>query len=65
MKIFTYILLGIATVLLIFNVTLIDYKNPFEGDSVVAIIGIFAALCAIFILLIFRMSKKITDKLNG
>lgn len=65
MKIFTYILLGIASVLLIFNVTLIDFKNPFEGDSVVAIIGIFAALCAIFILLIFRMSKKITDQLKG
>jgi hypothetical protein len=65
MKIFTYILLAIASALIIFNVTLIDFQNPLEGDSFIAIVGILAALCAIFILLIFRMSKKITDKLKG
>ena len=65
MKFFTYILLAIATALIIFNVTLIDFNNPFEGDSVIAIIGIVAAFCAVSILLLFRMSKKITEKLNN
>ncbi len=65
MKIFTTILIVIAFALIIFNVTLLDFENPFEGDSLVALIGIAAALCAVFILLIFRMSKKIEDKLKN
>ncbi len=65
MKIFTTILLLIAAALIIFNVTMIDFKNPFEGDSVVALIGVLASFCAIFILLIFRISKKINDKLSN
>lgn len=51
--------------LIIFNLTLLDFQNPFEGKSVVALIGITAAFCAIFILLIFKMSKKIEEKLKG
>ena len=65
MKIFTTILIVIAFALIVFNVTLLDFENPFEGDSLVAVIGIAAALCAVFILLIFRMSKKIEDKLKN
>lgn len=65
MKIFTTILIVIAFALIVFNVTLLDFENPFEGDSLVALIGIAAALCAVFILLIFRMSKKIVDKLKN
>lgn len=65
MKIFTNILLFIAIALIAFNVTLLDFKNPLDGDSSVALIGILAAICAVIILLIFRMSKKIEDKLKG
>lgn len=65
MKIFTLILMIIAFSLVVFNLTLIDYENPFEGNSMVALIGIAASLCAIFILLIFRMSKKIEEKLKN
>jgi hypothetical protein len=64
MKIFTNILVLLAVALLIFNVTLIDFKNPFSGDSAVAFIGIIASFCAVLILLIFRMSKKIVEKMN-
>ncbi|MGV3695854.1 hypothetical protein [Flavobacterium sp.] len=62
MKIFTAILIVIAIGLVIFNVTLVDFEKPFEGNSMAALIGIAASLCAIFILLIFRMSKKIEEK---
>jgi hypothetical protein len=65
MKVFTTILIVIAFALIVFNVTLLDFEKPLEGDSLVALIGIAAALCAVFILLIFRMSKKIEDKLKN
>ena len=64
MKIFTNILVLLAVALLIFNITLIDFKNPLNGDSVVAFVGIAASFCAVLILLIFRMSKKLVDKMN-
>jgi hypothetical protein len=65
MKIFTSILILIAVGLVIFNFTLIDFNKPFEGNSSIALIGVVASFCAIFILLIFKLSKKIDDKLNN
>ncbi len=65
MKIFTTILICIAIGLIIFNLTMLDYKNPFEGNSMVALIGVAASFCAVFILLIFKMSKKIEEKLKN
>lgn len=62
MKIFTSILVIIAIALIIFNITLLDFDHLFEGNSMVALIGIAASFCAIFILLIFRMSKMIEEK---
>lgn len=45
---YVYLVLGIlAVVLMIFNSTQIDTNAPFKGDSLVAIIGIVAPLCAI------------------
>lgn len=64
MKIFTSILVILAIALIVFNVTLLDFRNPFQGDSMVAFIGIAASFCAVLILLIFRMSKKIEEKMN-
>jgi ABC-type transport system involved in cytochrome bd biosynthesis fused ATPase/permease subunit len=51
----------LAVALIIFNVTLLDYRNPFQGDSVVAFIGL-QPLCAVLILLILK--KKIEEKSN-
>lgn len=65
MKIFTGVLVVLALALIVFNITLIDFKNPFEGDSAVAFIGIAASSCAVLILLIFRISKKIEEKTNN
>lgn len=64
MKIFTNILVLLAVALIIFNVTLLDYRNLFQGDSVVAFIGIAASLCAVLILLILKTAKKIEEKSN-
>lgn len=65
MKIFTTILIVLAIALIVFNITLLDFDSPFEGNSMVALIGIAASFCAVFILLIFKMSKKIEDKLKN
>jgi hypothetical protein len=64
MKIFTYIILALALVLIGINAMMLDFKNLFEGDSLVALIGILAILCAVVILLIFKMSKAIDEKLK-
>lgn len=62
MKIFTTVLILFALALIVFNITLLDFNNIFEGDSLVGLIGIMASICAVLILVIFRMSKLIQDK---
>lgn len=65
MKIFTNILIFLAAALIVVNVFLLDFNKLLEGDSMVALIGIVASFCAVLILLIFRMSKKIEEKLKN
>jgi len=65
MKIFTTLLIIVAIALIIFNITILDFNNPMEGDSFVALVGVIASFCAVFILLIFKMSKKIEQKLKN
>ncbi len=62
MRTFTYILIFLALALVIFNITLLDFDNLFQGDSLIALIGVVASFCAILILLIFRTSKVIEEK---
>ena len=64
MKIFINILVLLAVGLIIFNITMLDFINPLQGNSAVALIGIGASFCAVLILLIFKMSKKIEEKMN-
>lgn len=64
MKVFTNVLVVLALGLIGFNITLLDFKNPFEGNSMVAFIGIAASVCAVLILLIFKLSKNIEEKMN-
>ncbi len=63
-KNFVIVLIVIAVVLIAYNVTLINYQNPFEGNSTIALIGIVASLSAIVLLLIYLTSKKIQKKIN-
>ncbi len=65
MKIFIYILIFLAIGLIIFNITLLDFNHLLEGNSLVALIGIVASICAVLILLIFKMSKSLTDKMQN
>ena len=63
MKVFTIILSVIALALVIFNATKLNFDALFEGESQTALITIVAALCAIILLQILRISKKI-EKLS-
>lgn len=65
MKIFTLILNIIAAVLIIYNATKLDFKEPFQGESMIAAITILASLCAILLLQVLRISKKIEEKSKG
>ncbi|WP_127136190.1 hypothetical protein [Flagellimonas oceanensis] len=63
-KTFAIVLIILALALIAYNVTLVDFENPLQGDSTVALIGIVASLCAIVLMLIFMTSKKIDKKLK-
>lgn len=64
MKIVTIIFTIIAIALIGYNFTEINFDAPFEGQSVVALITILASLCAIALLQILRLSKKVDQKLK-
>jgi hypothetical protein len=65
MKIFTIVFTIIALGLILFNITQLDWNAPFEGDSVVVLITIFASLCAIILLQILRLSKRVEKQINA
>ena len=62
MKIFVYILLAVAAGLCIFNITQLDFDNLFEGDSLIAAIGVLGSACVLLLLLILQTSLKIKTK---
>lgn len=62
MKIFSIVVIILALALIIFNATKINFESPFEGNSTIALIGIVSGFCAIVLMLIFLVSKKIEEK---
>lgn len=65
MKIFIHILSLLAVALIIFNATQLNFDALLDGQSLVALITIIASLCAIMLLQILRISKKIEAKSKG
>ena len=65
MKILNIILVLVALTLIGYNATQINLDNPFKGDSLIALITIFAALCAILLLRILAVSKKIEKTIKS
>lgn len=64
MKVFKIILAVLAIVLLIYNLTIIDFSNPFNKESTIAIIGVVACICALLLLAILNISGKIKRKIT-
>lgn len=64
MKKLIYVLGVIALILVIFNLFQIDYADAFKGDSLVAVIGVVAGVCAILLLVILLLAKKIQQRMR-
>lgn len=64
MKLFINVLMIVAILLIGFNITQVDFSDPFGDDSVVAVITVIAGLCAILLLAILKVSKKIEETLK-
>lgn len=65
MKYFAYTIIALALILGVFNATKIDFNAPFEGESIVGVITLLASLCAIILMLILLVSKRIEQKVKG
>ena len=65
MKLFTSITTILAIALIIYNASKLDFSALFQGESIVAMITILASLCAIALVQILRVSKKIEAKTKG
>ena len=59
-----YFFITIAILLLIFNLTKIDFENLFSEDSKVGLTGSLACTCTILLLIILYVSKKINNKVK-
>ncbi|UOB15997.1 hypothetical protein [Abyssalbus ytuae] len=64
MKIFSLIFIVIAFAVCVYNITLVNFSNPFEGDSMIAVIGVLATLCAILLITILYLSKRVQEKIK-
>jgi xanthine/uracil permease len=64
MKYFAIVIIVIAFGLGVFNITKINTQAPFEGESIVALITLLASLCAIVLMLILLVSKRIEEKVK-
>lgn len=62
MKIFIYVLISLAVGIIAYNLTKLDPNNWLQGDSSIAVFGILSGLCAILVLSILLISKKIAAK---
>lgn len=59
MKILIWILSIFAIGLIIFNATKLNFEALFTGESLTAVMTILAGLCALILLQILRISRKI------
>ena len=62
MKVFTYIFLIASALMIILNITKLDFNNLFAGDSLIAIVSILALACGIILILIVNKAKKVVSK---
>tara|TARA_B100000927_G_scaffold66255_1_gene52233 strand:- start:1456 stop:1662 length:207 start_codon:yes stop_codon:yes gene_type:complete len=59
MKVITRILMFLSIGMILFNLFQLNWQSPLEGKSLIALIGIIASSCALLLLIILEISKKI------
>jgi len=57
-----YFFITLAVLLLLFNLTKVDFGQLFSKDGKIGLIGVLACSCAVVLLLILYVSKKINSK---
>lgn len=62
MKLFLQILGLLSLGMIVFNIVLIDFNDPLQGDSLIAIIGVMASGSSLLLLCILYLSLKIKAK---
>ncbi|WP_108807975.1 MULTISPECIES: hypothetical protein [Aquimarina] len=65
MKYFIYLLITIATGLIIYNITYLDFDDLLIGDSKTALIGVFSSACVVLLMAILLVSRNIQKKKRG
>lgn len=65
MKNFLRIMLVVAFSMLVFNLTMVDWNTPTQGDSLIALIGILASASAFVLVWILILSLKISAEQKG
>jgi len=64
MKVALPIFIILALGMCIFNLTQMDWSNPLEGNSSIALIGAMASASAFLLIFILILSKKVQKKLK-
>ncbi|MDX1603733.1 hypothetical protein HC174_11985 [Salinimicrobium sp. CDJ15-81-2] len=62
MKAFIYFLIAVASALIIYNLTFVDFQNAFSGDSKTALIGVLASSIVVVLMVILLMSRAISER---
>ena len=65
MKNFLRIMLVVASSMLVFNLTMVNWNTPTQGDSLIALIGILASASAFVLVWILILSLKISAEQKG
>ena len=65
MKYFRYLLILVASALVIYNATIVDFEAPLQGDSQIALIGILASASVIVLVLILIQAQRVKERANN
>jgi len=65
MKYFRHVLISIAVILMVYNLTILDFNAPLQGDSQIALIGILASASVIVLLLILIQAERVKQRYKG
>lgn len=64
MKVVIYLLIAVATGLIIYNFTFLDFDSILTGDSRTALIGILASSIVVVLMAILLVSRAIDKKVR-
>lgn len=64
MKNFIYTLITLASGIMLYNLSMLNFDNLLMGESRIALIGVLAAASVIVLMIILLKSKEISKKIK-